>query len=243
MWQDFLTNDGKIIHKCVHYFPVYDRHFSFYQNKSLTFLEIGVSRGGSLRMWQRYFGPLAKIIGIDIKTKCKELEGNGVFVRIGDQSDEAFLQSILDEFGPPDIVLDDGSHVMEHIAASFFFLYPKMPKNGVYMVEDLCTAYWPEFGGGVDKPDTFVNLSKRFIDQLNADHTRGALTPDFVTRQTFGIHFYDSMIAFEKGDVWRKEALQTGHASIPLKAKRLMDKMPPRFRFRRDSHEPGGVSC
>ena len=106
-----------------------------------------------------------------------------------------------------------------------------MPKNGVYMVEDLHTAYWPECGGGVDKPDTFVNLSKRFIDQLNADHTRGALTPDFVTRQTFGIHFYDSMIAFEKGDVWRKEAPQTGHASMALKAKQLMDKMPPRFRF------------
>lgn len=231
LWQDFLTNDGKIIHKWVHYFPIYDRHFSFYQNKSLTFLEIGVSRGGSLEMWQRYFGPLAKIIGIDINTKCKQHEGDGIFVRIGDQSDEGFLQSILDEFGPPDIVLDDGSHVMEHIAASFFFLYPKMPKNGVYMVEDLHTAYWPEFGGGVDKPDTFVNLSKRFIDQLNADHTRGALTPDFVTRQTFGIHFYDSMIAFEKGDVWCKEAPQTGRASMALKAKRLMDRMPPPFRL------------
>jgi hypothetical protein len=43
LWQDFLTNDGKIIHKWVHYFPIYERHFAWYRNKSLTFLEIGVS--------------------------------------------------------------------------------------------------------------------------------------------------------------------------------------------------------
>jgi len=24
LWQDFLTNDGKIIHKWVHYFPIYE---------------------------------------------------------------------------------------------------------------------------------------------------------------------------------------------------------------------------
>ena len=73
----------------------------------------------------RYFGPLAKIIGIDINTKCKQHEVDGIFVRIGDQSDEVFLQSILDEFGPPDIVLDDGSHVMEPHRRKLLFSLPK----------------------------------------------------------------------------------------------------------------------
>lgn len=54
-------------------------------------------------------------------------------------------------------------------------------------------------------------MSKRFIDQLNADHSRGALTPDFITRQTFGISFYDSIVVLEKGDVWRKEIAAAGH--------------------------------
>jgi len=210
LWQDFLTNDGKVIHKWVHYFPIYERHFSWYRNKSLVFLEIGVAGGGSLAMWQRFFGPFAKIVGIDIAEECRQHEAPGIFVRIGDQGDEKFLANIIGEFGVPDVVLDDGSHRMEHIARSFNFLYPKLPKNGIYAVEDLHTAYWEEFGGGVDKPDTFINLAKNFVDRLNADHTRGKIAPDFITRQTFGISFYDSVVVFEKGEVYRKEAPRIG---------------------------------
>jgi len=210
LWQDFLTNDGKVIHKWVHYFPIYERHFSWYRNKSLVFLEIGVAGGGSLAMWQRFFGPFAKIVGIDIAEECRQHEAPGIFVRIGDQGDEKFLAKIIGEFGVPDVVLDDGSHRMEHIARSFNFLYPKLPKNGIYAVEDLHTAYWEEFGGGVDKPDTFINMAKNFVDRLNADHTRGTIAPDFITRQTFGISFYDSVVVFEKGEVYRKEAPRIG---------------------------------
>ena len=210
LWQDFLTNDGKLIHKWVHYFGIYERHFSWFRGKSVTFLEIGVSKGGSLQMWQRYFGPLARIVGIDIDPSCRAHEQPGISVRVGDQGDPAFLQEIIEEFGVPDIVLDDGSHQMRHVNATFDLLYPQLPKNGIYMVEDLHTAYWSEFGGGVDVQTSFINRSKHFIDSLNADHSRGAITPDTITRQTYGISFYDSVVVFEKGDVWRKEAPQIG---------------------------------
>ncbi|HEV2704115.1 MAG TPA: class I SAM-dependent methyltransferase [Steroidobacteraceae bacterium] len=198
------------MHKWSHYFPIYERHFSWYRNKALTFLEIGVANGGSLAMWQRYFGPMAKIVGIDILPKSKEAEEPGIFVRIGDQSDETFLGSIISEFGVPDVVLDDGSHTMDHLAKTFNYLYPKMPKNGVYLVEDLHTAYWDEYGGGLRKPDSFIELTKRFVDQLNADHSRGALAPDLITRETFGISYYDSVVVLEKGDAWRKEVVAKG---------------------------------
>jgi hypothetical protein len=82
------------------------------------------------------------------------------------------------------------------------------------MVEDLHTAYWEEYGGGLREGDSFVNQAKKFIDSLNANHSRGAVPADFVTRGTFSISFYDSVIAFEKGDVWRKEAPQTGKDGI-----------------------------
>jgi hypothetical protein len=162
-------------------------------------------------MWQRYFGPLARIIGIDIDPACREHESPGVFVRIGDQSDTVFLQTVIDEFGTPDIVLDDGSHEMRHVRKTFQFLYPQLPKNGIYLVEDLHTAYWPEFGGGVHEAGTFVNLAKQFIDQLNADHSRGQVMPDVaITRNTFGVSCFDSVIVFEKGQVLWKEAIRTG---------------------------------
>jgi hypothetical protein len=60
-------------------------------------------------MWKRYFGPHATIIGIDINPKCKAYEEDQIAIRIGEQQDVTFLNSVLDEFGAPDIVLDDGS--------------------------------------------------------------------------------------------------------------------------------------
>jgi hypothetical protein len=210
LWQDFLTNDQRVIHKWVHYFPIYERFFSNWRNKSLTFIEIGIGQGGSLQMWQRFFGPMAKIIGIDINPQCKAYESPGIFVRIGDQSDHVFLAEVIDEFGSPDIVLDDGSHQMEHILSSFEFLYPFMYKNAIYMVEDLHTAYWEEYGGGIDNSGTFINFAKDCIDRLNADHSRGRLTPDLITKETFGISFFDSVVCFEKGDVWWKDAPMIG---------------------------------
>jgi hypothetical protein len=221
LWQDFLTNEGKIIHKSVHYFPIYERHFAPWRNRSLTFLEIGVSAGGSLQMWQRYFGPLCKVVGIDIMPQCKQHEAPGIFVRIGDQSDPAFLASLIGEFGVPDVVLDDGSHRMAHIQQTFDYLYPRMGKNAVYMVEDLHTCYWPDWGGGINEPGAFTNICKGLIDRLNADYSGGAIESNWFTKQTFGMAFYDSVAVFEKGDVFWKDSplIGEGKTTFPRAAK------------------------
>jgi len=194
----------------MHYFPIYEKHLSGWRNKNITFIEIGVSKGGSLQMWQRFFGPMATIVGIDIDPECAKHQEQGIHVRIGDQSDPKFLESIITEFGTPDIILDDGSHMMGDIWKSFAFLYPRLSKNGVYIVEDLHTAYWEEHGGGINNPASFVNISKIFIDKLNADYSRGAIAPDFMTRYTFGISFYDSMIVYERGNIPIKDAPEIG---------------------------------
>ena len=69
-----------------------------------------------------------------------------------------------------------------------------MYKNAIYMVEDLHTAYWEEYGGRIDNDETFINFSKNCIDRLNADHSRGAIEPDIITRETFGISFFDTFL-------------------------------------------------
>ena len=210
LWSSFLTNDGRLIHKWKHYFPIYERHFRDFVYKPVTFIEIGCGRGGSLQMWKRYFGPHARIVGIDILPECKEFEEDQIEIRIGAQQDRQFLENVIAEFGAPDIVLDDGSHVMSQVIASFQFLYPRVAKNGIYMVEDLHTAYWEEYEGGLRKPTTFIELSKNLLDELNADHSRGALTPTEFTRTTLSMHFYDSVTVFEKGVHTKKWAPQIG---------------------------------
>ncbi|MBF0159405.1 MAG: SEL1-like repeat protein [Magnetococcales bacterium] len=150
-------------------------------------------------MWKRYLGPHATIVGIDINPMCRYFEEDQVFVRIGSQSDTAFLQAVLDEFGTPDIILDDGSHMQSHVMASFNFLYHKLSNNGIYMVEDLHTAYWTEYEGGLRSPSSFMELCKKLLDDLNADHSRGANPPNPFTRDTVAAHFHDAFVVFERG--------------------------------------------
>ena len=161
-------------------------------------------------MWKRYFGPHARIIGLDIDPQCESYSEDQIEVRIGQQQDDKSLQRVIDEFGTPDIVLDDGSHMMSHVTASFNFLYPRIARNGIYMVEDLHTAYWEEYEGGLQKTSTFIELCKKLIDELNADHTREALPPTDFTRTTLSMHFYDSIAVFEKGSYTKKWAPRIG---------------------------------
>lgn len=210
LWSDFLTNDQRLIHKWKHYFPAYERHFSKFVNTDVVFLEIGCGEGGSLQMWKRFLGPYARIVGIDLRPECKEFVEDQIEVRIGDQSDQAFLSEVTSEFGTPDVVLDDGSHMMSHIHATFSVLYPKLPRNGVYLVEDLHTAYWSEYEGGLRRKESFIESCKDLIDELNADHSRGSLAATEFTRTTQSLHFYDSMVVFEKGRHGIKAAPQTG---------------------------------
>ncbi|MEI7607998.1 MAG: class I SAM-dependent methyltransferase [Rhodospirillaceae bacterium] len=203
---DIAAASDNEIDKYLHYFPVYERYLSQFVGKSITVLEIGVNHGGSLLMWREYFGENAKIIGIDVNPMCEAFATDQIDVRIGGQEDQEFLQSIIDEFGTPDVVIDDGSHVMDHVNASFDFLYSKVSPNGVYIIEDLHTAYWDDAGGGLKKAGTFIERCKDMVDELNAFHTRKALHPTEFTKSTRSISFYDSMVVFEKaprGDMVR----------------------------------------
>jgi len=212
LWSDFLTNKERVIHKWTHYFPVYERHLEQFRNRSVTLLEIGVSTGGSLQMWKRFLGPYAQIVGIDIVPKCKEVEEEQIAVRIGDQSDPAFLAKVIAEFGPLDAVIDDGSHFMSHIGKSFDCLYPHLTRAGIYIVEDLHTAYWADYEGGLGRPGSFIERCKTMIDEINADHSRGALQPTEFSRTTLSMHVYDSVVVFERGRHLKKHAVRTGKA-------------------------------
>lgn len=213
----FRNNDGRLIHKWMHYFEIYHRHFARFQGKSCVVVEFGVSHGGSLQMWRDYFGPDARIYGIDIDPECKKLEEPGTRIFIGDQADRAFLAEIAQEIGVIDILIEDGGHRMDQQIATFEVMYPKMSKRGVFLIEDLHTSYWPEYGGGYRNPGTFIEYAKDRIDGLNAWHSKDAdLVVDDFARTTRSMHVYGSVVVFERGPVRRPRHQMTGKPTIGL---------------------------
>jgi cephalosporin hydroxylase len=122
----FYANQGRLIHKWVHYFEIYHRHFRPFRNKPVTIVEFGVSQGGSLQMWKHYFGPEARIIGVDINPKCAALAEPQIQIRIGDQEDRSFLRSLADEVGGIDVLIEDGGHTMGQQIATFEEMWPNI---------------------------------------------------------------------------------------------------------------------
>jgi cephalosporin hydroxylase len=206
----FLNNSSKRLHKWQHYFDIYERHLSRFRGKNLVMLEIGVFGGGSLDMWRAYLGPEAKIIGIDINPECKQYDSDGIEIFIGSQDDSTLIDKILKKYPNISIVLDDGSHVMQHMSASFELLYDHLDQNGVYIVEDTHTCYWPEYQGGLRQENSFIENVKNKIDELNAVHTRSAVAVSKFTKSTDSICIYDSIVVFEKRPQGIRQAPITG---------------------------------
>jgi hypothetical protein len=213
----FANNSGNLIHKWQHYFDIYDRHFSRFRGTEVHVLEIGVFHGGSLQMWKNYFGPSARIYGVDINPHCKELQEENIKIFIGDQASREFLKSLAEEIPRIDILIDDGGHRMEQQINTFEVLFPHIDKNGLYLCEDLCTSYWKRCGGGYHKKGTFVEYSKELIDLLHGWHSREPKkfgVTEF-TRSVDSLHYYDGVLVIEKGPREKPYDLKMGRPRVP----------------------------
>lgn len=211
----FRANDKRLIHKWMHYFEIYDHHFARFRNKSATVVEFGVSHGGSLQMWKDYFGPGSMITGIDIEPRCADFTEDGIDVMIGDQEDRSFLAEVAAQVGDVDVLIEDGGHTMTQQVNTFEVLWPTIKPGGVFLMEDLHTSYWANYGGGYRHRGTFIEYAKDLIDQQNAWHSRdaGSFRVDDYTRTIRGMHVYDSIIVFDKAAVTKPTHERTGHRS------------------------------
>lgn len=221
-------------HKWTHYFGVYEEVFGPRRHRPLRILEIGVAQGASLKLWRQYFTHAdTVIVGIDITPVCAEFAApaTGVHVRIGSQADAVFLKTVVDEFGPFDIIIDDGSHRSSHIITSFNHLFGYALKDtGIYFAEDLHASYWPEWR---DSKKIFFDVCRTLMDHMHAHYSRLPPRDFFVIRasdQSFAtldvplittmikeIRIFDSMAAIYKSP--------TGHVPYYLRS----EDAPPAF--------------
>ena len=212
----FFNNRGRLIHKWHHYFEIYHRHFARFRGRSPVIVEIGVFHGGSLQMWRNYFGPGARIIGIDIDPRCRRFEDESTTILIGDQSDRRFLAEVRERLPQIDILIDDGGHTMTQQITTFDELYPHIQPEGIYLCEDIHTSLMEEYGGGYRREGTFLEYSKALVDRLYGWHSRepNRLTADDMTRTTFALHFYDSVLVMEKRPMKPPQSTMTGTPSF-----------------------------
>ena len=199
----FSDNKDFLIHKWHHYFPIYEKYLAEYRNKkNLRFLEIGVAKGGSLQLWRKFFGDEATIFGIDIDPECEKYNGIHAEVRIGSQIDKAFLKKTIDEMGGVDVILDDGSHHMNHIPHTLKYLFPKLSSGGIYMIEDLHTSFWRSYGGGYNSKGNFFNFLRiLFSDMHHWYHREGTKFPE-ISNECSGIYIHDSITVLEKKQIF-----------------------------------------
>lgn len=187
------------------YFPVYDRLFGPYRDRPITFVEIGVLSGGSLFMWRQFFGPKARIIGIDLNPDAVRWRDHGFEIHIGSQSDPAFWQKVLEDVGPVDILLDDGGHRFEQQIMTCECAVPGIRDGGLLVVEDTHTSYLPGYGG--PSPMSFISYAKQIADGIN--HRFSGLRDKYPYESAiWSIRFFESLVAFE---IDRRLATQPSH--------------------------------
>jgi len=172
------------------YFEVYDELFSKYRNKKITFVEIGILGGGSLFMWRNFFGPKARIIGIDLNPNARKWTRYGFEIFIGDQSDIYFWKKFKKKVGKVDIILDDGGHRYIDQITSIECNLNNIKHNGLIVVEDTHTSYMNGFG---NKKYSLINYVKSKIDKIN--HKSHRLKNTIPQENIWSIKFYESVVA------------------------------------------------
>jgi MycE methyltransferase N-terminal len=192
------------------YTPLYDRYFGPLRDERVKLLEIGVGGyhlpdqgGASLRMWKWYFRR-GIIHGLDLYDK-RGIDEPRLRTHRGDQGDPAYLGRLANEIGPLDIVIDDGSHINEHVVTSFKALFPRVRPGGLYVIEDVLTAFWPGWGGH-DGPQptssaTSLGMVKALVDGLHhQDWTRpDDAAPSATDLTVTAVHVHHNLVVIEKG--------------------------------------------
>jgi hypothetical protein len=190
------------------YFDVYETHFSKYRGKSPNVVEVGVWKGGSIQMWEHYFGEGSKIHGIDINPNIMDFVPHmrdDTKLVVGDQQSREFWKKFLSEVKDIDVFIEDGGHSMQQQIVTFEEVFPTLKLGSVFLCEDTHTSY-EEVGGdqGYRNPLSFMEYAKSIADYLNNGHIRSGLGRsdmmkfDELCKDLTSIHFYDSQVVFIK---------------------------------------------
>lgn len=204
--KDLFTKLKYSSNKWDNYFDIYDKWFPQFIGKHPHLMEIGIGGGGSIEMWLKYFENDVTIYALDIDKNSLNYKFDNADVRYScvDQGSHEHWDAFLKDDPKFDIIIDDGSHIMDHQIVTLNRLYKHLNDGGIYVIEDVCTSYWPGYGGGFKKETSFIEYVKNLIDLINAPHVLGASPPKELTDmfpKLKSATFYNNVVILEKGPI------------------------------------------
>ena len=191
------TDKSSAIHD---YLRHYEALFLPFRDAAIAVIEIGVLNGASLRMWEQFFSR-AELIGVDINPDARRHLSERVRIEIGSQADKQFLAMLCEKYRPT-IVIDDGSHMADHVIATFEAVFPSLQPGGLYVAEDLyfhLTEQAPQFRGqAIFRPPAYFKAIATGLMRRRTDPVDQIRIDPALLREIDSITFAGGMAALRK---------------------------------------------
>jgi len=143
-----LVDDNRTDKNTVHsYLDLYDMLLTNKRKNAKNVLEVGIHRGGSIKLWYDYF-PNAIIHGLDIINSnnvwvvLKNNDRIKLYTSTNAYDESKFKENFLDKNIKCDFMLDDGPHTLNSMI-NFIRLYSQiMTDDGILIIEDVQEWGW-----------------------------------------------------------------------------------------------------
>jgi cephalosporin hydroxylase len=143
-----MVDDSRTDKNTIHsYLPLYQKLFVGKKDTALHFLEIGISYGGSVQLWKKFFKKASiHCVDIDPVNYMNDDLKNDERIILYTSSDgydfDFFKTNFLDKEIKFDIMLDDGPHTLDSMK-TFIKLYSQIIKDdGILIIEDVQAWEW-----------------------------------------------------------------------------------------------------
>jgi hypothetical protein len=93
--------------------------------------------------------------------------------------------------------------VPAHVAASFYALFPGLADGGLYVIEDVQTAFWPRLGGSLIDGGATMKLALSVLEFLNHAEIKAENPTQQIAafaNEVRSLRAYHNLIVVEKGD-------------------------------------------
>lgn len=201
---DLHGTDKKIL--CHGYTRAYDKLFHPIRQDVKNIVEAGICDGASLRTWRDYF-PNATVHGLDIEQKAVDSVANEPRIKatLASATDASYWNSLGFQ---ADIIIDDGSHVVEDQMIMIRLAWNSLKYGGYYVIEDTHSSFHDVYKQDKTRKDGYYSelydriLKQQAYQTLQGDWyiTRDKFKSqmDKISYETFGIYSFTSLLIFEK---------------------------------------------